>query len=171
MNRRSFLKVGGLTAAGAVALSLTGVSVAPNAWSMTLSNLDLKTGETLSKFCRTLFPHKHLKDMYYDACVEGLDAKIKSDKSFMNLLQDGVEQLNSLKDKSFLSLSDSDRLAVARQIEGSPFFNAIKGHLIVALYNNEEIWMSFGYEGPSFPHGGYLHRGFNDINWLPRNGG
>jgi hypothetical protein len=24
-----------------------------------------------------------------------------------------------------------------------------------------------GYEGPSFDKGGYLNRGFNDLDWLP----
>jgi hypothetical protein len=24
-----------------------------------------------------------------------------------------------------------------------------------------------GYEGPSFDKGGYLERGFNDLDWLP----
>ena len=39
--------------------------------------------------------------------------------------------------------------------------------LVVSLYNQTEIWPKFGYEGSSAEHGGYLHRGFNDIDWLP----
>ena len=34
------------------------------------------------------------------------------------------------------------------------------------LYNQPELWTKFGYEGPSSAQGGYLHRGFNDIDWL-----
>ncbi len=29
------------------------------------------------------------------------------------------------------------------------------------------MWKVFGYEGEAFSQGGYLHRGFNDLNWLP----
>jgi hypothetical protein len=37
----------------------------------------------------------------------------------------------------------------------------------VALYRNKQVWPKLGYEGPSFPFGGYLERGFDDIDWLP----
>jgi hypothetical protein len=42
----------------------------------------------------------------------------------------------------------------------------VRGHTVVGLYNIPEVWKYFGYQGPSFPHGGYLDRGFNDINWI-----
>ncbi|MGE8386089.1 MAG: tat (twin-arginine translocation) pathway signal sequence, partial [Pseudomonas putida] len=32
---------------------------------------------------------------------------------------------------------------------------------------NELAYQHFGYEGASFPKGGYLMRGFNDLKWLP----
>jgi hypothetical protein len=38
----------------------------------------------------------------------------------------------------------------------------------VALYDSAEVWDLLGYEGPSFDKGGYLHRGFDDLDWLPR---
>jgi len=36
----------------------------------------------------------------------------------------------------------------------------------VALYTDRKVWSELGYEGPSFKFGGYLERGFNDIDWL-----
>jgi hypothetical protein len=30
------------------------------------------------------------------------------------------------------------------------------------------VWELVGYEGPSYDRGGYLHRGFDDLDWLPR---
>ena len=38
----------------------------------------------------------------------------------------------------------------------------------VSLYNNKEVWPKFGYEGASADKGGYINRGFNDIDWLPQ---
>jgi len=46
-------------------------------------------------------------------------------------------------------------------------FEKVRSVEIVALYNNEEVWKTFGYQGASFRFGGYLHHGFNDLNWLP----
>ena len=39
---------------------------------------------------------------------------------------------------------------------------------IVSLYNQKEVWPRFGYEGSSAEHGGYINRGFADIDWLPK---
>jgi len=38
---------------------------------------------------------------------------------------------------------------------------------VVSLYNQHDVWTKLGYEGPSWEKGGYLERGFNDIDWLP----
>ena len=38
--------------------------------------------------------------------------------------------------------------------------------LVTGLYNQKEIWPIFGYQGESFSQGGYIDRGFNDIDWL-----
>ena len=54
-------------------------------------------------------------------------------------------------------------------MDGTPFFGAVRGDIVVSLYNNPLAWRHFGYEGPSFDDGGYLERGFDDIGWLPQN--
>jgi len=167
LSRRSFLKTTGLTAASAVALTMTGITLSASAWSMTLTTLDVATGKSLSALCRTLYPHQHLVDMHYDACVEGLDQKAKADPALAQLLIQGIHTLNSYSKGTFLQASASDKLIATQKIEGTPFFNQVRSHIVVALYNNEKIWRSFGYQGPSYPYGGYLDRGFNDINWLP----
>jgi hypothetical protein len=58
------------------------------------------------------------------------------------------------------------RLALLKAIEAGPFFQAIRGSLVTGLYNQKEVWPVFGYEGESASKGGYLQRGFNDIEWL-----
>ena len=49
-----------------------------------------------------------------------------------------------------------------------PATKALRSDLVVSLYNQEELWPKFGYEGSSAEHGGYIKRGFNDIDWLPK---
>ena len=50
--------------------------------------------------------------------------------------------------------------------EKSPLFQKLRGDLLVSLYNNPEVWAKFGYEGASADKGGYVNRGFNDIDWV-----
>jgi hypothetical protein len=45
-------------------------------------------------------------------------------------------------------------------------FETVRSGLVVSLYNQQEIWPIFGYEGESFSKGGYIERGFNDIDWI-----
>ena len=38
---------------------------------------------------------------------------------------------------------------------------------VVEIYSDPQTWKLLGYEGPSFAQGGYIDRGFNDLDWLP----
>ena len=38
---------------------------------------------------------------------------------------------------------------------------------VVTLYSDPEVWELLGYEGPSYDKGGYVDRGFDDLDWLP----
>ncbi len=50
-------------------------------------------------------------------------------------------------------------------METEPFFQTVRGHTVVALYNNKVLWTDFGYQGSSWQDGGYLMRGFQDVGW------
>ena len=61
---------------------------------------------------------------------------------------------------------ESDRVALLEQIQDGPFLQTIRGGLVTGIYGNPEVWPLFGYEGPSADKGGYIDRGFDDIDWL-----
>ena len=63
---------------------------------------------------------------------------------------------------------EADRVVLLQGIEQTDFFKKVRSDLVVSLYNQEELWPKFGYEGSSAEHGGYIKRGFNDIDWLPK---
>ena len=65
-------------------------------------------------------------------------------------------------------LSDAEATAERRADRDSAFFKLVHATTVVALYDDHEVWDLLGYEGPSFDKGGYLHRGFDDLDWLPR---
>ena len=47
------------------------------------------------------------------------------------------------------------------------FFGFIRRTTVLNLYNHADVWNALGYEGASFDKGGYINRGFNDLDWLP----
>jgi hypothetical protein len=61
---------------------------------------------------------------------------------------------------------EEDRVKVLQSVETTPFFQTVRSGLVTGLYNQKEIWPIFGYQGESFSQGGYIDRGFNDIDWL-----
>jgi len=61
---------------------------------------------------------------------------------------------------------ERDRVDILRSMEDSPFFQTVRGGLVTGLYNQKAVWPLFGYEGESYSKGGYINRGFDDINWV-----
>ena len=51
-------------------------------------------------------------------------------------------------------------------METSAPFQTVRGECVVGIYNNPDVWKVLGYEGPSAEQGGYINRGFSDIDWL-----
>jgi hypothetical protein len=97
--------------------------------------------------------------------VEALDTKIAADMQLADLVKNGVAELDGAYGIPWLDLSQGYQLEALKRIETGTFFQTIRGHTVVALYNNKNIWPSFGYQGSSAEQGGYLFRGFQDAGW------
>ena len=171
LSRRGFLAGGAVTIA-AVAVTGTAILTDTTAAAATEpSGLNPEEVQALIKFVRDLFPHDRLEDMFYANAIAPLNDEAAKNPSVKRLLADGIAQLNRLASaaggKIYADLSDEKmRVGAIKQIEGSAFFKKVYGTTIVTLYNQPDLWPKFGYEGPSSPKGGYLHRGFNDLDWL-----
>ena len=61
---------------------------------------------------------------------------------------------------------EEQRVALLREIEQTDFFGKVRSDLSSRSTTIHEVWPKFGYEGSSAEHGGYINRGFNDIDWL-----
>lgn len=170
VSRRIFLR-GAATAAPAAAVAAAGVTVTREAaWAQNAKNLLPHTMATLVKVARDIFPHDHLADTYYVTAVAGYDVAAGKEEA-RAMIEDGVARLDGdAKDRfghAYIDVAwESDRLVVLRGIEGTAFFKKLHGDLIATLYNQKAVWAKFGYEGSSADKGGYIHRGFNDIDWL-----
>src|SRR5262249_37514817 len=106
-------------------------------------------------------------DVYYEKVVADLDAEAAKAPDVAKLLRDGVAALDRSSAKAFAQLSSDDQISALKHIEDSPFFQKVRGSELVSPYNNHEVWKEFGYQGASYPIGGYLHHGFDDLKWLP----
>jgi len=168
LDRREFLAGVGTAA---VVISGTAVLHTGEAWGLEVKNLKPQTMRTLIKMARDTYPHDRLADRFYAVAMKDYDEKSGSDAATKQMVEKGVATLDELAQKKHgVPYADvgweSERVALLRQIEGSPFFQTVRSGLVVSLYNNKEVWPAFGYEGESAGKGGYINRGFNDITWL-----
>jgi hypothetical protein len=171
LGRRGFLQASA-TSVPAAALATVGLGIsAQAAWATSAKALQPHTMATLVLMSRDIFPHDRFGDALYVAAVQPWDDKAGSDAGFKDMLESGVARLDSdAKDRlggTYVSTAwESDRVMLLRGIEFTPFFKKCRGDLVVSLYNQEAVWAKLGYEGSSADHGGYIHRGFDDIDWL-----
>jgi hypothetical protein len=155
------------TTAGASFVVGTGFMAAKDAaWATETAALKPETFATLVQMARDIYPHDKVSDEYYVVAVKGYDTAEAAPG-----IEDGIAALNAAAQAagqiSYLDTGwERDRVDILRGMEDSAFFQQIRGGLVTGLYNQKAVWPIFGYEGESFSKGGYIDRGFNDINWL-----
>ena len=166
LSRRELLKRGGIGAL--LVISGSAVISPEHAWGLETSALKPETMATLIQMARDIYPHDQLADKYYAIAVKAHDEQAGKDPAHKDLIEKGVADLNArAREGGYTGLGWEDqRVAVLRQVEATPFFQAVRGGLVVGLYNQKDVWPVFGYEGESYSKGGYIHRGFDDIEWL-----
>ena len=168
MDRRSFLAT---TGAAALVITSGAVMCPTESWGLEAKVLKPETLGTIIKMARDIYPHDKLADRFYATAVKGYDEKAGTDAALKTLLEDGVAKLDAAAKAahgtSYANVGwESDRVALLHGIEKDGFFQKIRGDLITGIYNNPEVWPIFGYEGESASKGGYIKRGFGDIDWL-----
>ena len=170
VSRRLFLRASSAAVPAAV---VVGASIsATAAWAQDAKAIAPHAMATLVKAARDIFPHDHLADSFYVRAVTPWDAKAAKDPAVKTLVAEGVARLDQDAQErhgsAYVDVKwEADRVALLRGIEHTKFFRTLRGDLVVSLYNQPEIWPKLGYEGSSAEHGGYLTRGFDDIDWLP----
>lgn len=134
-----------------------------------LSVLARGDAEILTAVARAMYPHDRLPDLHYERVIASLDAKAAADDAVVDVLTGGIGMLATTtgrRPEEFAHLPEPEQVAALTRLEHGPFFTAIAAEVVVNLYSQPDVWPYFGYEGPSNDKGGYLHRGFDDIDWL-----
>jgi hypothetical protein len=167
VTRRDLLRSGGATAAAVVAMPTSVIT--GKAFAAAPEALSLDTFNTLVKMARDIYPHDKIGDAIYAKVISSHDVAAKSDAAKKKLLEDGVAELNKAAGGNYAGVAaEADRVKLLQAIETTPFFQAVRGSLVTGIYNNKDVWTQFGYEGESASKGGYIERGFGDIDWLDK---
>ncbi len=125
----------------------------------------------LVRLLRAAYPHPNFPDGPYERTADHIIGQLDESLWHRIALTSGLESLDASAQRSrgtaFADLDDESALALLRGIADAEFFTFIRGVTVVTLYNDHEVWDLLGYEGESYSKGGYLHRGFDDLDWLP----
>lgn len=126
--------------------------------------LDAHAAETLTAMARVLYPHDFLDDAPYRRVVDIVAQE--ADPVQRALLADGVAALDAAANRPFVALGEKEKLAAVEALQDRPFFEVMRAATARHLYDNRALWPRFGYEGASHHLGGYVERGFDDIDWI-----
>ena len=122
---------------------------------------------TIAALARTQYPHDGLSDKVYARVPAKIAEAVREDADQARIVTEGVTSLDALGTKPFAERAAEEQLADAKAIAGSPFFELVRATAVVEIYSDATTWRTLGYEGASFAKGGYLKRGFDDLDWLP----
>jgi hypothetical protein len=129
--------------------------------------LEQDVAETVAALARTLYPHVALPDTVYARVPAKIDEAAREDAEQARMIAQGVADLDGRGAEPFTQRTAEQQLADAKAIAGSDFFELVRSTAVVEIFSDPSTWKLLGYEGASFAQGGYLERGFDDLDWLP----
>jgi len=168
MKRRQFIADSVRLALGTrAAVSMSGM-ISPMALAGTIGKtFNDHEARTLFVLVHAMFPHRDLDDSYYLDVVAHLDTQTSASARFSGLIRTGIQTLDETAGGSWVDATPERKLQILTALQEEEFFGVILNRAIDVLYRNQEVLTRLGYQGSSIEFGGYLHRGFDDIGWLP----
>jgi len=138
----------------------------------TAPTIDDDSRRNLVRLLRAAYPHQRFPDGPYERTADAVIGQVEDDLWQRLTLAQGLASLDARaasvsSGKGFADLDEEAALGLLRKIADAEFFRFIRSVAVVTLYDDPEVHQLLGYEGPSFEQGGYLHRGFDDLAWLP----
>jgi hypothetical protein len=136
-------------------------------WLALLSSLNAGQAHCLLQVARTLCPHDKLPEPVYRRVVLQLDRAWQRAPAALDSVLGLLTRLDRVFPLPFVQLSESYRVSALKSLEASPAFRLVQRGTVRHLYDDLVVWQAFGYEGAAYHLGGYLQRGFDDLDWLP----
>ena len=166
IGRRDLLKTSAVLTGVLLAQGAIGLLAPSLAWALEVKTIDQKQADTVLRLAKVLYPHQGLEDAVYALVVKAIDEQA-ADPATRQLVATGVEALNAKAGGAWLAAPLDRQHDIVAALITDPFVQKVRATSISTLYNNDMAFAHFGYEGEAFSKGGYLHRGFNDLKWLP----
>ena len=126
--------------------------------------------ETLAQLAYFLLPVLEPTHPRYRMVADRVVAQASQVPPIAGLVSAGIAALNEGGEKPWLTLSPAEREKVVGTLAGTPFFGFMRFTSSEVVMREPTLWQRLGYQGSAIEHGGYLHRGFDDIDWLPKPG-
>ncbi len=136
-------------------------------WAGALGVFSPGVAETLLVAARTLYPHDGLPERVYRRVVAQLDRMAAASPLVAQGFAEFVDLVDGAMPLPFTELSEGFRVQVLKRVEASTAFRLVQRSTVRYLYDDIEVWEAFGYEGAAVHLGGYVNRGFDDLDWLP----
>lgn len=121
----------------------------------------------LVRIIQIAFPHRSLPSGPYERTAETMMDEANGSAWYSMVLKKNLRTLNDIEGRSFVDLDFDSATRVLHRLQNTEFFGFVRRTAMLALYDHEDVWNYLGYEGPSFNKGGYINRGFDDLDWLP----
>jgi hypothetical protein len=121
----------------------------------------------LLRMARLLYPHDALGDEIYVDVLQPFLRRADRDVALAADLRASVAMLDAGASGNWLAASPDRQLEALERLEEGVFFETMQAAVRTRLYQHPAAWDLIGYEGSSLEYGGYIHRGFDDIDWLP----
>ena len=119
---------------------------------------------TLTAMIRRMFPHDGWPEGPFQRAAKAIHEAAAGDARNQTQLALGLAELDA---RGFSEMDAAKALAHLESISGSSFFKFVRANVITTLYDDREVWGLLGYEVDSFAQGGWIDRGFDDLDWLP----
>ena len=123
--------------------------------------------DELARIARLLYPHDGIASDVYADVIDDVLAAAADDSTRLETLGIAVTALNEAQQGDWFEAGEKDQIAAMQAVENEDFFAAISGGVSARFYNHPKVWEHIGYPGSSVEYGGYVDRGFDDIDWLP----
>lgn len=136
-------------------------------WVSALKVFDPHVAHTLVSAARTLYPHEGLPERIYRRVIVQFDRMASASPVAAQMMAQFVDLADEAMPLPFAELSEGYRVEVLKSLEATPAFRLVQRSTVRFLYDDIEVWQAFGYEGASVHLGGYVTRGFDDLDWLP----
>lgn len=159
VTRREFLELN---------ISLALVSLCPRAGTSETAALWRGDDEgVLSDIIYQFFPHPRLSNDVYNQVVEQVNTRIAQSDELTVMMNQAMESLVGSERKKWTVLTGVEKQELLKEIQQTPFFQFVLNEALSGVYRHPITWELLGFEGSSLEFGGYINKGFNDIDWLP----